>query len=126
MLKFSFIFAFVLSYIYLKNLTTLFFSIHLNRCLSLAKSLIQAKQLLSDSLRKNNDVLQKCLLLTPFRFHLVFKYSLVCCVHACAREGKVMLETPQVIKYHEILAEMTLHQAASYLPAPSENPESFL
>lgn len=110
----NFFFAFVFSYTYLKNVTTLFFSIHLNRSLSLAKSLIQAKQFLSDSLRKN-DILQKYLLLTPFRFLLAFKSSLVCCVHACTVDGKV------TVKYHKMPAEMTCQQIPSYFLTSSEN-----
>lgn len=120
-LKFPFFFAFVLSY---KNLFE-----DLNNFVfwSLAKSLIQAKTSVSHSPgEKKDSVLQKCLLITPFRFHLIFKYSLVCCVCVCSREGKMMLVTPQVIEYHEIPAEMISQQIPGYHLTPSENAESSL
>ena len=119
-LKFPFFFAFVLSY---KNLFE-----DLNNFVfwSLAKSLIQAKQSLIPQGKKKDNVLQKCLLITPFRLHLIFKYSLVCCVCVCSREGEMMLVTPRVIEYHEIPAEMISQQIPGYRLTPSENAESSL
>ena len=43
----------------------------------------------------------------------------------CAREGKMMLVTPQVIEYREITAEMISQQTPGYLLTP-ENAESSL
>lgn len=130
MLTFSFSLP-VFSYIYLKDIITSCFSIHLKRSLNLAKSLIQAKQLLSNPLRKNGgfcrtidrEILRKYLSLVLFKYHLVFKYQLVFCVHArvghaCTGERKVTL---QVIKYHEMPAEMRCQQTPNYLLTPTEN-----
>ena len=50
--------AFVFSYIYLKDITTMYFCFHLKKSLNLAKSLIQERQLLSNLLRKKQYIIE--------------------------------------------------------------------
>lgn len=83
----------------LRKQQLLHFSIHLNGSWSLAKSLIQSRPLPSNPLKKNG-VLQKYLLLLPFKLHLICKHLLVCYVHSCARERRMKPVAPPAIKFH--------------------------
>ena len=43
-------------------------------------------------------------------------------MHVCGKEGKMMLVTPHIIKYHTMPTEGTHEQTSNYLLTPTENP----
>lgn len=115
-------FAFVFSYICVKDITTLCFIIYLSRSLSLSKSLTQWKQLLSHLLRKKKKLISELPVVDIIQVSLVFKMlpSLLCACVCKKRED--VTSNSSGFKFHGLSAERTCQKTQSYLLTTTENP----